>query len=218
MPESRRVAATAVRRRRNRPRAKSPRPPSISGKANGKSNFGTLPAPYPSPSPHCPHDLGGLTLLGKPDKDEAGTIIGVLSVSVTCPRCTRKSSGKVIKGRTISINAMLADARKLFVDYGWPTDSPPLGRCCACDGEDDLRPQSELGECIGPHDEGSHNDGFEFCLDCLTSRADLGLVCRSCTTTYPCRCNEAGDEGECNGTCSGYNGLKRAIESSGTAE
>ena len=185
------------------------------------SNFGDLPTPYPSPSPHCTHDLGGLKLLGVPVKDEAGNIIGVKSVTVNCPLCTRESSsGKVTKGRTISILAKLADARELFATSGWPTDSPPakLGRCCACDGEDDLRPQSELGECTGPHDQGSLYDGFEYCLDCLTSRADLGLVCRSCTATYPCCCAEAGDEGECNGSCSGYNDLKRAIAGGGTAE
>jgi len=185
---------------------------SLAGAATGQSDFGTLPAGYPSPSPRCTHDLGGLRLLGAPIKDATGDIVGVKSVSVTCTLCTRESKGKTIKNRTISIKAMLADARALFARFGWPTEAPQaeLGRCCAFDDEDELRPLSELGECIGPHDDGSLNNGFEYCLDCLTSRADLGLVCRACTANFPCSCPGAAD-GECNGGCFGYGSLKAAV-------
>ena len=163
------------------------------------------------------HILGGLRLLGVPIKSATGDIVGVKSVSVTCSLCTRVSKGKTIKGRTISIKAMLADARALFARSGWPTEAQQaeLGRCCACDDEDELRPLSELRECIGPHDDGSVDNGFVYCLDCLTSRADLGLVCRACTVNFPCSCPGAAD-GECNG-CSGYGSLKAAA-SAGAAK
>ena len=60
---------------------------SLAGAATGQSNFGKLPAVYPSPSHACLHGLGGLQLLAKPKMDKAGAIIGVCMVFVNCPQC-----------------------------------------------------------------------------------------------------------------------------------
>ena len=98
---------------------------SLAGKAKGKSDFGVLPAVYPSPSHACPHNLGGLQLLAKPKMDKAGAIIGVSMVVVNCPQCkgapylVGKKVGKMqTKTRTISLKKELTAARALFAERG----------------------------------------------------------------------------------------------------
>jgi len=100
---------------------------SLVGAAKGKSNFGTLPAVYPSPSLACLHGLGGLQLLAQPKMDKAGVIIGVSMVFVNCPQCKGapylvgkyKGTGKMqTKTRTISLKKELPAARALFAKHG----------------------------------------------------------------------------------------------------
>jgi hypothetical protein len=95
------------------------------GAATGQSNFGWLPAVYPSPVHACPHDLGGLKLLAKAVKDKAGAIIGVSHVVVNCPRCkgapylVGKHQGKMqTKTRAITLAKELPAARALFAEHG----------------------------------------------------------------------------------------------------
>ncbi len=100
-------------------------PSSPAGAATGQSNFGQLPAVYPSPSHACRHDLGGLKLLAYPKMDKAGAIIGVITVYVNCPQCKGapflmgKNKGKTqTKTRTISLKKELPAARALFAKHG----------------------------------------------------------------------------------------------------
>ena len=93
--------------------------------ATGQSNFGQLPAVYPSPVRACPHDLGGLKLLAKAVKDKAGAIIGVNTVYVNCPQCkgtpylVGENKGKTqTKTRNISLAKELPAARALFAKHG----------------------------------------------------------------------------------------------------
>ena len=97
----------------------------LAGAATGQSDFGKLPAVYPSPSHACLHGLGGLQLLAKPKMDKAGAIIGVCMVFVNCPQCkgapylVGKHKGKMqTKTRTISLKKELPAARALFAEHG----------------------------------------------------------------------------------------------------
>ena len=98
---------------------------SLAGAATGQSDFGTLPAVYPSPARACPHDLGGLKLLAKPTKDKDGIITGVAMVFVNCPQCKgapfavgKRMGQKQTKTRTVSLKAELPAARALFAEHG----------------------------------------------------------------------------------------------------
>ena len=120
---------------------------SFAGAATSKSNFGTLPKDFESPSKYCPHNLGGLVLRGVPKMDKTtGTIIGVKILVVNCPQCKGapylkgKKRGQVqTKTRTITISdaTRVAAARALFLEKGPSLFMSDADTSAAADGDED---------------------------------------------------------------------------------
>ena len=99
---------------------------STGGKGKGLSDFGVLPSPYKSP--HCPHDLGGMTMRGEPKREGGktdGVIIGVQKISVNCSQCKGlplthgKNKGTPRKSsKTVKLAKELPAAKALYAVHG----------------------------------------------------------------------------------------------------